>query len=92
MTVEGGSPGAPTSRENAGTGRARHFRENSLKLHGYNQHPRDVSTPSRDCLRGSALNMTEGGAIAEIDVIARHRRDRKGKSIPLMNTDQTDFR
>jgi len=30
-------------------------------------------------------------SIVEMDVIARHRRDRKSNTLPLMNTDSTDL-
>ena len=39
------------------------FGENSLRRHVYSLHSRDISTPSRVCSRGSALNMTIAGSI-----------------------------
>ncbi len=38
--------------------------ENSLRRHFCNPHSRDVSTTSRDCSRGSTLNMTGIGGLA----------------------------
>ena len=47
-------------------------------------------TPNWDDWNAVGWVTGEGAEIAEIDDIARHRRDRKGKTLPLMNTDGTD--
>ncbi len=41
--------------------------ENSLRRHIQRENSRDVSTASRDCSRGSALNMTSTGRMASLE-------------------------